>query len=174
MRAHLAKALLFLACVIGMPVRAENSTNKACSSVSPEPFAIGQPFLLADPRSGLTLYVESDGRHMSAITREGKFLWHRNVFDDPKLENMLAPMFLMPQEMEGKPGPSEKEWRQQARSLLSKLSIDRIGLEPDCALPVIDHWHPLFRGHYIRAWSGTMFMWLLDAKSGDLMMEGQN
>jgi hypothetical protein len=39
-----------------------------------------------DPHSGIILYVESDARHVSAISRTGKLLWTRDPFKDAKLE----------------------------------------------------------------------------------------
>jgi hypothetical protein len=39
-----------------------------------------------DPQSGIILYVESDARHVSAISRTGKLLWTRDPFTDAHLE----------------------------------------------------------------------------------------
>jgi hypothetical protein len=39
-----------------------------------------------DPLSGIILYVESDARHISAISRTGKLLWTRDPFNDTHLE----------------------------------------------------------------------------------------
>ena len=98
-------------------------------------------------------------------------LWRRNLFDDPRLETIFVP----PPQIEGRPAPSPEQWRQHARSLLSELTIDRIGVEPDCALRFVDHdLPPQFRGHYIRTGSGTYIFWLLDAKTGDLQVEEIN
>jgi hypothetical protein len=44
------------------------------------------PQVYQDPASGTTLYVESDGRHVVAISKEGKLLWVRDIFKDAKLE----------------------------------------------------------------------------------------
>lgn len=38
-----------------------------------------------DVDSGTTLYVESDGRHVAAIDKDGKLLWVRNPFVDSNL-----------------------------------------------------------------------------------------
>jgi hypothetical protein len=35
-----------------------------------------------DPRTQVTLYVESDGRHLAAIASSGTLLWVRNPFED--------------------------------------------------------------------------------------------
>lgn len=38
------------------------------------------PFTYRDAKSGITFYVESDGRHLAAIDKSGKVLWVRNPF----------------------------------------------------------------------------------------------
>ena len=40
----------------------------------------GPPSAYRDPESGTVFYVESDGRHVAAIDRNGKLLWVRNPF----------------------------------------------------------------------------------------------
>ena len=40
------------------------------------------PFAYRDAKSGITFYVESDGRHLAAIDKSGKVLWVRNPFVD--------------------------------------------------------------------------------------------
>ena len=132
---------------------------------------MGHPFLLHDPRSMLTLSVESDGRHMSAITNEGKLVWHRNLFDDPK----LVRLFPQPPQIPGERPVSPEEWDRKMQSYVAHLGIDRIGIEPDCMVRFIDHDLPLhIHGHYIRVGSGTHIFWLLDAKTGDFQMEEIN
>ncbi len=44
------------------------------------------PQTYKDADTGIIFYVESDGRHVSAISQDGKILWHRNPFEDAKLE----------------------------------------------------------------------------------------
>jgi len=100
-----------------------------------------------------------------------RILWQRNLFDDPRLENIFVP----PPPIEGRSSSSPAEWKQYAHSVLSTLQIDRIGIEPDCALHRIDHdLPPQLHGHYIRAGSGTRFFWLIDAKTGDIQVEEIN
>ncbi len=41
------------------------------------------PMSYKDPRTLVTLYVESDGRHLAAIDADGKLLWIRNPWEDP-------------------------------------------------------------------------------------------
>jgi hypothetical protein len=43
------------------------------------------PQVYKDPRSGVLLYVETDGRHVAAISRDGKLLWNRDPFTDAHL-----------------------------------------------------------------------------------------
>jgi len=44
------------------------------------------PQVYRDPRSGTLLYVETDGRHVAAISPDGKLLWNRDPFKDAHLE----------------------------------------------------------------------------------------
>jgi hypothetical protein len=43
------------------------------------------PQVYKDPNSGTLLYVETDGRHVAAISGEGKLLWNRDPFKDAHL-----------------------------------------------------------------------------------------
>ena len=168
MRASLQFFPPILACLItiGTSQGAGTLSAKPCSFSHPEPFMIGQPFLLRDPRSGSFLYVESDGRHMSAIAPDGSLLWHRDLFG-----NQIQKFFIPPPNIEGEPSPSPKELRRQAQLWANHLRIDSVGVEPDCALQFIDHkLPPQFRGHFIRAGSGTHIGWFIDAKTGDIQM----
>ena len=49
-----------------------------------EPFHGPQSY--KDPDSGVIIYVESDGRHVTAIGPDGKIRWHRDPFADAHLE----------------------------------------------------------------------------------------
>jgi len=40
-----------------------------------------------DTATGITFYVESDGLHIAAISRDGKILWVRDPFHDAKLSD---------------------------------------------------------------------------------------
>jgi len=48
-----------------------------------EPFP--GPQVYRDPRSTTTLYVETDGRHVAAISGDGKLLWTEDPFKDGHL-----------------------------------------------------------------------------------------
>ena|SRR2546423_7515165 len=43
------------------------------------------PQVYKDPTSGMLLYVETDGRHVAAISCAGKLLWNRDPFTDAHL-----------------------------------------------------------------------------------------
>ena len=43
------------------------------------------PQVCKDPTTGTLLYVESDGRHVAAISRDGKLLWNKDPFKDAHL-----------------------------------------------------------------------------------------
>jgi hypothetical protein len=44
------------------------------------------PQVYKDPTSGTLLYVESDGRHVAAISQDGKLLWNKDPYKDARLE----------------------------------------------------------------------------------------
>jgi hypothetical protein len=44
------------------------------------------PQVYKEPNSGTLFYVESDGRHVAAISADGKLLWHKDPFKDGHLE----------------------------------------------------------------------------------------
>jgi hypothetical protein len=44
------------------------------------------PQAYRDAHSGTVFYVESDGRHVAAISKRGKLLWVRDPFEDAQLE----------------------------------------------------------------------------------------
>jgi hypothetical protein len=48
-----------------------------------EPFP--GPQVYKDPHSTTTLYVETDGRHVAAISGDGKLLWNKDPFKDGHL-----------------------------------------------------------------------------------------
>jgi len=41
-----------------------------------------------DPRTSITLYVESDGRHVAAIDADGRLLWVRNPYEEGGLHRV--------------------------------------------------------------------------------------
>ena len=77
----LASALLFFAVVA-----IASDTNQAAGRIVHylEPFPGPQAYRDAD--SGIIFYVESDGRHVAAISPDGKVLWNREPMADAHLE----------------------------------------------------------------------------------------
>ena len=45
------------------------------------------PRVYRDPNSGTLFYVETDGRHVAAISGDGKLLWIRDPFKDAHLDS---------------------------------------------------------------------------------------
>ena len=43
------------------------------------------PQVYKDQKGGTLLYVETDGRHVAAISRDGRLLWNRDPFNDAHL-----------------------------------------------------------------------------------------
>jgi hypothetical protein len=43
------------------------------------------PQVYKDPHSTTTLYVETDGRHVAAISGDGRLLWNKDPFEDGHL-----------------------------------------------------------------------------------------
>jgi hypothetical protein len=41
-----------------------------------------RPLVFRDERTSITFYVESDGRHVAAISQDGRLLWVRNPYED--------------------------------------------------------------------------------------------
>jgi hypothetical protein len=44
------------------------------------------PQVYKDTASGTLLYIESDGRHVAAISRDGKLLWNKDPYKDAHLQ----------------------------------------------------------------------------------------
>jgi len=47
--------------------------------------SLAKPLSFKDPNTSTFFYVESDGRHLAAISSDGKLLWVRNPFEDRHL-----------------------------------------------------------------------------------------
>ncbi|MBI4851268.1 MAG: hypothetical protein HY819_05520 [Acidobacteria bacterium] len=45
-----------------------------------------RPLTYKDKESGIILYVETNGRHISAINKDGEVIWLRNPFEDANLK----------------------------------------------------------------------------------------
>jgi hypothetical protein len=66
------------------------------------------PQVYKDPASGTLLYVETDGRHVAAISCAGKLLWKRDPFHDAHLPFYRTEkpqiVYLGPDRAGGEPG----------------------------------------------------------------------
>jgi len=66
------------------------------------------PQVYKDPTSGTLLYVETDGRHVAAISCAGKLLWNRDPFQDAHLPFYRTEkpqiVYLGPDRAGGEPG----------------------------------------------------------------------
>jgi hypothetical protein len=67
------------------------STLFVCSAQQSKPYVahyLNQfpgPQVYRDTKSGTVFYVESDGRHVAAISKDGKLLWNKDPFKDGRL-----------------------------------------------------------------------------------------
>lgn len=77
----LASALLFIAVIATASDTSQTTTYIAHYL---EPFHGPQAY--KDTDSGVIFYVESDGRHVAAISPDGRVLWNRDPFADAHLE----------------------------------------------------------------------------------------
>jgi len=79
------KAPLLFTCIVALALGVKAAERPLVTYIdSLRPFRGAQAF--QDKESGLLFYVESDGRHVAAIDRDGKILWHRDPFVEAKLE----------------------------------------------------------------------------------------
>jgi hypothetical protein len=111
--------------------------------------SLAKPFTYKDPRTSIVLYVETDGKHVAAIDAEGKLLWVRSPlkeagFDGPETKTPVIDG-LKGAEL---PPPQYMKWLQQH------------GFK-------IDHAH-------IRITFADRSFGLMDEKTGDFILEGQN
>ena len=76
--------LLLLFCLFLPIARAQEIDGAIGGSNGPvAPFR--GPLCYRDPATGTVFYVESDGLHVAAISKEGRILWVRDPFHDAKL-----------------------------------------------------------------------------------------
>lgn len=104
----------------------------------------GEAYAFFDPRSGITLYLESDRRHIAAISPAGKLLWLRDPFADAHLEPYRT---AHPRIVQFAPF-------QECEIQLRKM--------------------PVLRDHFIFVGFDSSQFGSLDALTGDFIFEGQN
>jgi hypothetical protein len=107
-----------------------------------------KPLTFKDPRTSISFYVESDGRHLAAIDAAGKLLWVRNPFEDAH----LCPY--------GNPRPS-----------ISSISIVKISVQMAEKMRVMgmDPSH-----EYLDVKFDSRMFGVVDETNGDFHMWGQN
>ena len=75
------RLLVIALMVIAGPGTAQETTTYVAHSLEPFP----GPQAYKDVHSGTTLYVETDGRHVAAISEDGKLLWNREPHEDARV-----------------------------------------------------------------------------------------
>lgn len=109
--------------------------------------SLARSFTYRDPRSSITFYVESDGKHVAAIDAAGNLLWVRSPLMELDPSDTRIPV------IDGiaiaePPPPQYVKWLQQH------------GFKAD---------HP-----HIRTTFASRAFGILDEKTGDFILEGQN
>jgi hypothetical protein len=109
--------------------------------------SLARSFTYKDPRTAITFYVESDGKHVAAIDAAGKLLWVRSPFKDPDPAETRTPVI---------------DGIEAAESPVPKYAqfLQRLGFKAD---------RP-----YIRITSALRSFGIMDERTGDFILEGQN
>jgi hypothetical protein len=116
-----------------------------------------QPFSFKDPRTDVTFYVESDGRHLAAIDSSGRILWVRNPFEDAELCHYRTPRPVI------------------ARIEAIELPPDHAKSYVDLALPELKRLGMDFAKHrFLRVHFDSSQYGIVDETSGNFFFEGQN
>lgn len=113
------------------------------------------------------LYVESDARHIAAITREGRLLWVHDFLSEGRVPFIPPP---------GIVGVKQAPW--DSRALIAKSRIGTISVLSNCETGNADAMNGekghVWRGHYISIEFTSRRFGLLDAKTGDFEPAGEN
>jgi len=83
----LATRLIFLLCLLVPAARAQFFGGEPIGGSNGPVSRFPGPQSYRDSATGITYYVESDGLHVAAISKEGKILWVRDPFHDAKLSD---------------------------------------------------------------------------------------
>jgi hypothetical protein len=78
---RVSSLLVVLLMLMGGLGTAQETTTYVAHYLEPFP----GPQVYKDQHSGTTLYLETDGRHVAAISSDGKLLWSRDPFKDAHL-----------------------------------------------------------------------------------------
>jgi hypothetical protein len=68
--------------LLGLGIPSISAEQSPAERRPPSPLPPIKPFTYVDPATRIIFYVESDGRHLSAIAPDGKILWARNPYID--------------------------------------------------------------------------------------------
>jgi len=123
------------------------------------PIVVRVPYVLMDRRTGLALHLDSDRKHMSAIDRDGRVVWYRDIAaavarDLPPIpSNMLRLMH-----------KNAKSTETTNADFLGEIG----GIKPLFACQVrYFNRYPILRDHDIAVGFGTRAMAILDPATGD-------
>jgi hypothetical protein len=83
----LATRLIFLLCLLVPAARAQFFGGEPIGGSNGPVSRFPGPQSYRDSAAGITYYVESDGLHVAAISKEGKILWVRDPFHDANLSD---------------------------------------------------------------------------------------
>jgi hypothetical protein len=82
-----ATGLFFLLCLLIPGAKAQFFGGEPIGGSNGPVSRFPGPQSYRDSATGTTFYVESDGLHVAAISKEGKILWVRDPFHDAKLSD---------------------------------------------------------------------------------------
>jgi len=111
--------------------------------------SLAKPFTYKDPRTSIALYVETDGKHVAAIDAGGKLLWVRSPLKESGFDGPESKTPVIDGITAAEPLPPQ----------LVKF-FQRHGFNADHA--------------HIRITFASGLYGLIDEKTGDFYLEGQN
>ena len=79
--------LIFLLCLLVPAAKAQFFGGEPIGGSNGPVSRFPGPQSCRDSATGITFYVESDGLHVAAISKEGNILWVRDPFHDAKLSD---------------------------------------------------------------------------------------
>ena len=79
--------MIFLLCLLAPSAKAQFFGGEPIGGSNGPVSRFPGPQSYRDLATGITFYVESDGLHVAAISKEGKILWVRDPFHDAKLSD---------------------------------------------------------------------------------------
>ena len=79
--------LIFLLCLLVPAAKAQFFGGEPIGGSNGPVSRFPGPQSYRDSATGITFYVESDGLHVAAISKEGKILWVRDPFHSAKLSD---------------------------------------------------------------------------------------